>query len=343
MQYIAFLAHPSRAGSTLLANLLAKCSSGIQIVPELLTTSHIMALGDEKIRSLSYEDWLNVLRLDYQLAQYDIQHENLAEKLVMAASSGGLSGTLISLAGAFTLDNNNTPSVSIFKRGEVLSYEAFGLADIPNAHIIGVVRDPRAVVASSLRNYQPYNSSQMMGFGDPILISQRWRQFVTQLSHREQKNPGKTCIVRYEDLCTNPKAVVSNVLSALGLADAQVVLGEGTPNYLIASAEENIHKKVYNPPDVERTLAWKIELAEEHGLVVETLCKDWMSNFKYNLHFLLRTTQQARLAALRRAKWQHRVTTVKRRLKDVKLLIQSPGLVKTRLVRYWARRRNSKC
>jgi hypothetical protein len=78
----------------------------------------------------------------------------------------------------------------------------------PNCHIIFIMRDPRAVVASNLR--APFSPSYAW------FIARRWREMWDIYQSHSADN--RVSMVRYEDFVTNPDYVLSEIKCRIGVA-----------------------------------------------------------------------------------------------------------------------------
>ena len=113
---------------------------------------------------------------------------------------------------------------------------------LPEARFVHIVRDPRDVVASSLKTpWTPRN---------PAFIAREWREFTESNLHFERtEGAGRVLRVRYEDLVASPEPVLREVCEFLGEEFAPEMLdrsGRGgvTINSIAAPWQGNVTKAI---------------------------------------------------------------------------------------------------
>ena len=87
----------------------------------------------------------------------------------------------------------------------------------PDCHILFVMRDPRAIVASNLR--APFSPSY------PWFIARRWTEMLRQ--YDRYKDDPRVCMLLYEDFVTDPGEVLAKAISNLDLQLARTAAGQG--------------------------------------------------------------------------------------------------------------------
>ena len=92
---------------------------------------------------------------------------------------------------------------------------------LPEAQIVHIHRDPRAVIASMVTTWSDQRP--------PWLIAQRWSAFTRTVLAEGQTRPESFRTIRYEDLATYPEATLQSVCEFLG--------EDFTPDMLAPTAE----------------------------------------------------------------------------------------------------------
>jgi hypothetical protein len=132
----------------------------------------------------------------------------------------------------------------------------------PNAFILHILRDPRAVYASQKNNIQPYTKKAFTS--TPIETAYDWRsaaQGVKKISGR------RTIEIKYEDLLMDKEKTIQRVFEKLDISVFKT--GKNTFSALIPEQEKSIHKKVNESLDQKRINAWQSELTKREIYLLE--------------------------------------------------------------------------
>lgn len=109
------------------------------------------------------------------------------------------------------------------------------LERIPEMHAVGLVRDPRAVIASWIaapREFNPewevekewrFAPSKNAGHPENWYGFSRWRELASLFLGLEKKFPGRFSLIRYEDLVCDTLKALGGVFDAVGLPLTQQV------------------------------------------------------------------------------------------------------------------------
>lgn len=146
---------------------------------------------------------------------------------------------------------------------------------VPEAQIVHIVRDPRDVIASSLKT--PWTGSGAYS------LATQWRTF-TRLNVRIGLGLGSASFlqVRYEDLTRDPASTLALVFSFLGEAfDPDVIERPERRRAVISVDGEPWQRRVLEEitPAVEG--GWKRELARADALVVGAVLAPWLDALGY--------------------------------------------------------------
>lgn len=141
----------------------------------------------------------------------------------------------------------------------------------PNARFIHIVRDPRAVVASSIK--MPDNSR------DVLIHAATWRSDVWHAIDFFQNN--ENCYtLRYEDLVTHTREELQKLVDFLGIAfDEKMLSYQSDAKNMLKDEPWKVGttRKVYGSSITK----WKQELSRDQASVVELLAGHFMNEFGY--------------------------------------------------------------
>ena len=138
---------------------------------------------------------------------------------------------------------------------------------------VWVVRDPRGVVASSLK--VPW------GMTSPTLLAQRWRLDIGAL--REAKRvlgPDRLSVVRFEDVVRDPEGQRTSIWRFLRLPTG--VASRRVDESLLRQRREEWKGLVAEPISETRSAAWREELPVKTSHLVEAICRREMVELGYD-------------------------------------------------------------
>ncbi len=165
---------------------------------------------------------------------------------------------------------------------------------MPNLKMIGVVRDPRAVVASNLRVAFAHDSWERVFGKVPmhLLHAERWAFDQRQLMRARRRLGDARClIIKYEDVVADPLATKLLLASFLGAA---VSTQTDSPKLdEITLPRETWKANVTGPVVTSRVDAWKEDLEPSQARDIAAVCHREMRRFGY----------VPRLSSGQRAKW----------------------------------------
>jgi len=146
----------------------------------------------------------------------------------------------------------------------------------PGARFVHLIRDPRAV-ANSLIQSDVHRS-------DAFHAAQRWKKDVEHGLAFEVSNPDVTLQVKYEDLVSDPGAVLRTIMDFLGLPYADLESEKRVPG----GAEEysefyaHIHANLDIRPSTKFVDKWVSQMSARDLEVVEAVCRDMMVKLGYD-------------------------------------------------------------
>lgn len=144
----------------------------------------------------------------------------------------------------------------------------------PKGIFIFILRDPRDVVASHIkRNFK--RSTQD--------ICSAWMNYLTCFEKFRSKKPGKTYIVKYEDLVTNPNDSIKSIFEKIPLDMEQNLFD-------FYKSQASIHQGGHpNIKELQKNFfttsigRWEKDLSKDTINVVEKLCGEKMNEYGYEI------------------------------------------------------------
>lgn len=175
---------------------------------------------------------------------------------------------------------------------------------LPDLKLLWVVRDPRAVVASTLQ--VPWAGQ------DPAALAEEWN--LDQEELREASHclpPHRLLILRYEDLVADPAAARSRIADFLGIAEQphQVRVEQ------LFLAWETWKSRVTEPVTRDRIGAWRQALTHSQTMEIAAVCAGGMEELGY-LRGRETVLARVRRLALRPRHWRSRWTVRWRRRRE---------------------------
>ncbi|MEZ5063822.1 MAG: sulfotransferase [bacterium] len=272
---LAFLVYLNRSGSTFLARLLAEHADVAVSLEAQFDDGLVRAGGGLRARDEADLDRL----LDHLLADAKFSAWNVdAERLKTRLLDAGLPLTFpkflrAALAETFAGDS---ASVHIYKNGRMLERPAEFRRLFPDAKVVFVLRDPRAVLASQQRSLDSRTRRPM---SSSAVVTARWFRRTMRTLERHVDG-GWLYVVRFEDLVADPEREVGRVLSFLGATpgrrDAEAGYADRIPE-----AQRHLHRNVGGTARRERTESWREELSPRDVALVESIAGPEMERHGY--------------------------------------------------------------
>jgi sulfotransferase family protein len=304
-----------RSGTTLLQRLTSELP-GVSIPPE---TAFFPTFYDSNLRDTKLPmDRAEIVRFVTSYAAHprmkglDISADSVARHLDgSCASTWQLFSAIVhELAGDSEILGEKTPEHLRWWRP--LTDAASDLK------LVAVVRDPRAVVASTL--------DVPFGMDHPLAIAAQWREDVRDLDQASRVlGPERMMTVRYEDMVLDPPATKARVARFLGVTDVEACSSSVPPIFM--SWESAWKGRATGPVDSSRSTAWRDRLTDSEVTAVELVTRRVMPNYGYSPSGSFRGTRPlsvppardlARLAHFRWARARKRRMILKTRVGDVR-------------------------
>lgn len=146
----------------------------------------------------------------------------------------------------------------------------------PATRIVGVIRDPRAVVASAIAVWGDRGSRHAPPH---VMRAQRWASDARELARAAATlGPARFLLLRYEDVVRDEGTAREAVAAFLG---RRVAVGAivGSPD--IVMPREWWKERTFMPITDERVEAWRASLTNHQASEVAAICRSGMRRFGY--------------------------------------------------------------
>lgn len=172
-----------------------------------------------------------------------------------------------------------------------------------DARFLILRRDPRAVVASWHRTTWSKRTSTE--------VSEKWRRYSQAMRHASRSLPGRCLEVRYEDLVSNPTAVLKTICTFLGTSfDPRMMFYHQRD---ASFPDEGVDDQLtFEPPNPLRIDAWRAETPASELRRIEAICVHEMAVYGYRRDTSVRERLPVSLTVLP-ALWRKRVRRMLRR------------------------------
>jgi sulfotransferase family protein len=170
--------------------------------------------------------------------------------------------------------------------GEKSPAHIFRIAEIrasfPNARIIHIVRDPRAVVSSTIKAFR----SGQFNDWNIYRVARYWVRCVKVHARQVATPADRYMLIRYEDFVTRPQTTLNTVCSFLGIKFAEEMLNAHRValDYVRPDRSGNmpaLHAMTQKPLDSGRTDAWKNVLSSTQSKFIEQIAGQQMTALGY--------------------------------------------------------------
>ncbi len=278
-----FVAGPQRSGTTLL-QLVLSAHSQITITPEAKFTAQLLAQNwspELPLNQSQKEFAIAIMRDDAKLKSWP--SFNLEDFLATVPWPNDLTiaQLLDSLFRFFARQTNGGTDYLGNKKG-LYAHEKLGLkikGIFPDAKFVHIVRDPRDIVRSMLKNLVPRSLEQAAK-----ICQSRGRHMAAMREHF----PDDVLVVRYEDLILTPEVVCRRICDFLGLIfDPQMLrfyeLNADGSRLLGVTQEIHPHTKSYFNPELIGQWQKLNCFSTEELHKIEAIACDYMNWYGYEV------------------------------------------------------------
>jgi hypothetical protein len=277
-----FIGGCERSGTTLLGAMLGAHSACI-CTPE----SHFKIRMLRSHRNRGELDPLTILRTletnwRFKLWGLDLDFNSISESEL----SNSYQGLLAWLVKRYAEKHGKaTASIWIDHTPENTKYAATLSELFPQAKMIHIVRDGRAVAASVMP----------LDWGPNTIIETApwWMKRVAYgLAAESTLEKNRIMRVKYEDLVQNPEMILKRLCTYLDIDyQPEMIKANGfrAPRYSLSQ-----HTLIGKPPDATRATAWKKELIARQIEVFESLTYEFLVELGYSLRYGLKARKPTR-------------------------------------------------
>lgn len=270
---IFVVGHP-RSGTTLVQQILS-AHSEVWSGPE----TYVFAKLKRRSGNLKPSD-LSHLMKRWKKLDGDVVPEATREALLQQAKAGQLSVESLVL----NVMNALKPEQSTASHWlEKTPDHVFHLTEIwetfPDARVINVLRDPRAV-ASSPKAFgrAPSDLRRLMVLSR---FAERWLRAVD--AYETHRNDERIISVRYEDLVANPEPELQRMAAHIGIMPDVSALQRFSEQYDRITMNKSAKHKALNRSErlVDRREVWRERLTDREIRLIETICGPYMERYNY--------------------------------------------------------------
>lgn len=292
-----FIVGPGRSGTTLVRSILS-AHSQISITPEMQFMQWVDEREDVRKAPENFEAFWKEYTSWVRFTDLNVDPDRCLE-LIDRQGSRNFQNIFRAVLTAYT-ELTGTARVGE-KSPSHVRYIGTLLDWFPNASIIIMLRDPRAVVSSQLDT--PYvqeritETSFRRGYfvesrmREVIRYSNDWSMIFEEIAPEWEKD-SRVRVLSYEKLTHHPEAEVRSLCNFLGEPYEEVML-EGrkkesvpmpagkTPNHKLEKWRRKHHEKAMRPISTKSLNKWKKNLSAIEVSIIENRCKKGMQKYGY--------------------------------------------------------------
>lgn len=268
---VIFLAYVARSGSTFFAKQLSLMTDEILVVAETKLIDNIALCSEHKFSALSSKEKLELIYSDPRWQNLGIPVINLMSICSRDLSRADFIDQIIQTK--LKINNSHSkPKLVLIKSGSVIWNFQEVKTLFNDISLVHVWRDPRGSVASRMNKMPIYKKTAGARLGDSWFLAKFWKGYISKVKELEHSGV-KVLDIEYEQLVSDSYGTVKKFLSSFNLEITNAV----SNSFNLSDAEkQSKHANVEKAPMTSRLEAWKNELNEVDGVIVEYICSDWI-------------------------------------------------------------------
>lgn len=268
-----FLAHINRSGSTFLSKELDNYRRiGVSLEAKFIDgiINPMSDISSEK----ELEDWLNYAYNEPHFVGWKVTRDTYKSQLVKQGFPLNFH-SLLEVALKLYFDDDFV-DYYVFKNGLYIINPEKVKLEFPDAKIIYIVRDPRAIYASQKRSR---NSEGKFMATNPFRL-------ISQFKYRAKKIFSSNyddylLSVKYENLIDNKDFELSRILNFIGVME--FATKESDYEKRIPVSQKHLHLNIEKGPIESRKNAWQTELSFAEVFFIQKKLKREMRQLNYDL------------------------------------------------------------
>lgn len=306
-----FLTYANRSGSTVFARRLTASAPSLLVIPEFRLPGILLAYGNEAIVEMSAAHLHEVLSLDAQLVESLRFSPEEVKALAHENAGKGIRPLVEDIARRYAVSVGSTATTVLLKGSLAVRYPHLINELFPEARVLSIVRDGRAVANSMLRTPVLWHSSEKMGRGDIYYCARHWQD---ALAHSKELATDLLYLeLRFEGLLADEAGLMKQVCSFLDVPyEAE---SPEAVSFEVSEREQRIHPLLSEDLVQDREKAWQHELKRWQGIAMETMAAQTLESYGYEPYFSVGASKAGRAAAMARALAVHAVMTPRWALK----------------------------
>jgi hypothetical protein len=258
---LIFLVYVARSGSTFLAQLLARHTDRIVVLPEIKAVEYLISIGNERIAAMSSLEILNKLKSDPRWTNLNISDDETL-KIVESKDAKTI---VYDICSHYSNRQSKKPSYVIIKNSTAIWQYDLLKVNFDDFIFLHIKRDIRGSSSSRYNAKSSFHSDIDSKKKSIVQIAKYWTDYIKRVNFLMNKHD-KIFELSYEDLIMNKSKIMKSLLQFLGI---DYVQDSGVDLALSNKELSKMHSNVFSDPLTQRIYGWKKDLNDSEGYVVE--------------------------------------------------------------------------